>query len=234
MEFKGHFINFLGSVILMAAVLFFSQIPSHPTALLIILLSISAIIFSSVFGFFETEILKISLLNCLMQASYFLLDYGTAVYAYKSVMYSALHLINFIIAGLLFAFIFFKFHKKTRKHWITSFNGLYAKNQVFGIGLIIACLSLGGLPAFNIFVGEYLIYSLLFSFNPMLALATIFGSLLAFLFYFRVVYIIFAGKPKKEVKVSVFSKGFVALLSIIVVVLGLLPWILFEFLGMIA
>jgi NADH:ubiquinone oxidoreductase subunit 2 (subunit N) len=63
---------------------------------------------------------------------------------------------------------------------------------------------------------------------------TVFGSLLAFLFYFRLVYIIFASAPLIQLKVGVPSKALAILLSLATVLLGVVPGILFAYLGWIA
>ena len=115
------------------------------------------------------------------------------------------------------------FQRYLKKDKITEFAGFYHKNQVLGTALIIACLAFGGLPAFNIFVGEYLIYALLYSIHPIYALLTVFGSLLAFLYYFRLVYIIFGGREQPSIKPHLLVKVTAVLLSLAIIVLGVVP-----------
>jgi formate hydrogenlyase subunit 3/multisubunit Na+/H+ antiporter MnhD subunit len=115
-----------------------------------------------------------------------------------------------------------------RKEKVPDYAGLYERNQFLVLGLSVAALSLGGMPGFNIFVGEYLIYGALFTVHPALTLLAVFASLVAFIFYFRICYVMFAGTRGKEIRLGLISKAVLAALSLAVIGLGVIPEILLR------
>jgi formate hydrogenlyase subunit 3/multisubunit Na+/H+ antiporter MnhD subunit len=189
-------------------------------------LSILVIAVFSMAGLFEKSLIKYVYYSAVIQFGYFALDVGTALLIGKSIWFAILQLINFTLAGFLFAIAIAILHNSVRKEKVPDYAGLYDKNQFLVLGLCVAALSLGGMPGFNIFVGEYLIYSALFGVHPALTLAAVFASLVAFIFYFRICYVMFAGTVGKAIKLGIISKAVIALLSLAVIGLGVIPHIL--------
>jgi NADH:ubiquinone oxidoreductase subunit 2 (subunit N) len=229
-----HFIFYLIAMLFMGAVLALNGTNLAGVAIPLMLVGLIAIYAGSIRGIIDDSLIRFSALSCAVQVGYFVLDAGTAAYTGKSIMYAAIQFVNFGVSGLLFALVLFMLQRYMKKDGITDFAGFYHKNQALAVGLIVACLAFGGLPAFNIFVGEYLIYALLYSIHPFYALFTVFGSLIAFLFYFRLVYITFGGKEKPSIKAHVLTKAVTLLLALAVIILGMVPWILFKFLELVA
>lgn len=192
--------------------------------------SIFAIILFSAIGLFERTILKYAIISTIIQFAYFLLDVSTAVLIKKSVLFAVVQLINFTIAGALFTVVISLLYIKMKKEKIIEYAGLYDKNQFIVLALCIACLSLGGIPGFNIFVGEFLIYISLFTIHPALTVLAIFAGLICFLFYFRICYTLFAGKKEIVITRSMISKLLIGILALLVIILGVIPQILFTIL----
>ena len=124
----------------------------------------------SAIGIFERSIIRYAIYSALIQFGYFMLDLGTALLIGKSIWFAILQLINFTVAGLLFAIVISILYNQKRKEEMRGYAGFYDKNQFLVLCLSIGALSLGGMPGFNIFVGEYLIYASLFSVHPALML----------------------------------------------------------------
>jgi formate hydrogenlyase subunit 3/multisubunit Na+/H+ antiporter MnhD subunit len=194
-------------------------------------LSILVIAVFSIAGLFERSIIKYVYYSAVIQFGYFALDVGTALLIDKSIWFAILQLINFVVAGFLFAIVIAILHNSVRKEDVPEYAGIYERNQFLVLGLSVAALSLGGMPGFNIFVGEFIIYSSLFTIHPALTLAAVFASLVAFIFYFRICYVMFAGTAGKAIGLGLVSKAAIALLSLAVVVLGVVPHILLTVLG---
>lgn len=195
------------------------------------LVSILAIGASSIIGLFERSILRYAIYSAVIQFGYFLLDLSTALLIDKSIWFAILQLINFTIAGLLFAVAISILYNQKREDDVREYAGFYENNQFLVLCLCVGALSLGGMPGFNIFVGEYLIYSALFSVHPALTLLAVFASLVAFIFYFRICYVMFAGTMGKAIRLGILSRSVMALLSLAVIVLGVIPHILLTVLG---
>lgn len=224
-----HYANFFASILLISIILLFSRI--HIAKLCsneIIALSILGIILGSVFGIFEKSIVRISLLSCLIQTAYFLTDFGVALAANKPLAFATVHFINFSIAGLLFAALMARFNCVIETDNPRMLQGLYNISSILTFAFIVVCFSQGGLPGLNIFVGEYLIYAALFNLSPIALAVTVFASLLAFVFYFRLVFLIFAGRKRKKIKISNLFNSIVLGLALIVILLGVFPWILLS------
>jgi len=190
--------------------------------------SITAIGLFSIIGLFDRSIIRYAFYSAIIQFGYFALDVSTAFLIDKSVWFAIIQLINFAVAGCLFALIVSLLHNVVGKDRMPEYAGMYEKNQGLVLALAISCLALGGMPGFNIFVGEFIIYSSLFTIHPALTLAAVFASLVCFIFYFRICYVMFAGKAEKTIKLGFLSKAFVGLLAILIIVLGVVPHILFK------
>jgi len=191
---------------------------------------ILGIIAFSIIGLFKESIIKYIFFSTIIQFLYFLLDVSTALLIEKSIWFAILQFINFAIAGGLFAIVMTILYNGMRKRNVRDYAGLYDSNQWLVLLLCISCLSLGGMPGFNIFVGEFVIYSSLFTIHPALTLGAVFAGLVCFIFYFRICYVMFAGKGKKNIRFGIFSKILAALLAALVVILGVIPHILFAIL----
>ena len=222
-----HYTNFFASILLISVILLFANtINAKFFTREIILLSILGIISASIFGILEKSILRISLLSCLTQTAYFLIDFGVALAANKPLSFATIHFINFSITGFLFAIILSKYNFFIKSDNPKNLHGLFNANALLTIALIVSCFSQGGLPGFNIFIGEYLIYIALFQLNPFLMVLTVFASLLAFIFYFRLVFLIFAGKEKGKLKLNALYNAIILLLIFLTIFLGIYPKIL--------
>ncbi|MFH1394147.1 MAG: proton-conducting transporter membrane subunit [Candidatus Micrarchaeota archaeon] len=186
----------------------------------------------SFIGLFDKSFMKYVLFSTIIQFFYFLLDVSTALLIEKSVWFAVLQLINFAVAGGLFAITMAILYGGLRKDGVRDYAGIYESNQYLALLLCIACLSLGGMPGFNVFIGEFIIYSSLFTVHPALMLGTVFASLVAFLFYFRICYVLFAGKGKKPISFGIIPNALSTALAIFTVVLGIAPQILFTILEM--
>lgn len=195
-----------------------------------VVICILAIAGLSIFGLFEESFMKYIFYSTAIQFSYFALDVGTAFLIGKSVWFAILQFINFGIAGGLFAIAMTLLYNKLKAARVRDYAGLYDNNQFLVLVLAISCLSLGGMPGFNIFVGEYLIYASLFTIHPALTLGAVFAGLVCFLFYFRICYVLFAGKTNTEIQLGIVSKTILALLSLLVILLGIIPHILLTIL----
>ena len=188
--------------------------------------SIAAIGLFSIIGLFDRSIIRYAFYSALIQFGYFTLDVSTALLIDKSVWFAIIQFINFAITGLLFAVIVSLLYNAVRKERMPEYAGMYENNQWLVLALAISCLALGGMPGFNIFVGEFIIYSSLFTVHPALTLATVFASLVCFIFYFRICYVMFAGKTKKTIRLGFLPKVFISILAILIVLLGVVPHIL--------
>jgi formate hydrogenlyase subunit 3/multisubunit Na+/H+ antiporter MnhD subunit len=223
----------LSIAIMVAVVISGARLPIGD-GLPIIIASIVTIGVFSIIGLIEDSFLKFFTWSCVIQVAYFFLDFGAATAIGKTPLFASVQLINYTIAGGVFAFIILAMYYALGRPYVHNYAGLYRKNPKLTLALVIACLSLGGLPAFNIFVGEFLMYSILVEIAPVLAMAAIFASLLCFIFYFRLCFTMFSGKKDVVVNFPAIPRLTTAILTALIVILGIVPHILLKILNMIA
>jgi formate hydrogenlyase subunit 3/multisubunit Na+/H+ antiporter MnhD subunit len=224
---------YLVALALMLAMMHFGEPVDIFPGLILAIISIFVIAAVSFIGIFKRSIITYAIYSTVIQFAYFTLDMSTAILIGKSLWFAIIQFINFAVAGLLFVLIITILYWRFRQVQITSYAGLYEKNQFLTIALIISCLSLGGMPGFNIFVGEYIIYTSLFDIHPALTLATVFASLVAFVFYFRICYTMLAGESEEQIGLGIVQRLALGLLSLLVIGLGVIPQILFAVLEMV-
>lgn len=192
----------------------------------IVLMGISAIVFFSWAGLFQKSIISYVIFSTIIQTAYFVLAAGSAVIAGKSLWFTIIHLLNFAIAGGLFMVLFILLYSGMRKDDVADYTGIYENNKLLVFLISLSCLSLGGMAGFNIFAGEFLIYTLLFAMHPALAIIAIFAGLVCFLFYFRICYTLMVRKSETVISFPLPAKFIAVLLGILVVGLGIAPQII--------
>jgi formate hydrogenlyase subunit 3/multisubunit Na+/H+ antiporter MnhD subunit len=199
-----------------------------------ILLGIGAITAFSWAGLFQRSITTYVIFSTIIQAAYFILDVGSVLVGGKSVMFAFLQALNFTIAGGLFMILFARIYSSVKKDDFVDYDGLYLKNRFLVFAMCIACLSLGGMAGFNIFVGEFLLYSFLFAIHPVLAIAAIMAGLVCFLFYFRICYTLMVRRSELLIPLPLPMKIMAAALTGLVVALGIMPQVLLHILEMVS
>lgn len=188
-----------------------------------ILAGIVAIVAFSWAGLFVRSIFAYAVFSTIIQSAYFILDVGSAIAVGKSLWFAVLQALNFTLAGGLFMLVLALITVKVKKGLLVDYAGLYEKNRFLIFVLALSCLSLGGMAGFNIYVGEFLLYSFLFMMHPALAIAAIFAGLVCFLFYFRICYTLMVRKSDISVPFPLPLKLAAGALAGLVVGLGIMP-----------
>jgi formate hydrogenlyase subunit 3/multisubunit Na+/H+ antiporter MnhD subunit len=227
-------ILFIVSLAAMFGFLYYKPELDSSLGLPLILIGIAAIILFSWAGLFQRSIITYAIFSTIIQTAYFVLDAGSVIAGGKSIMFAFIQALNFTVAGGLFMIVFARIYSVLKKDDLVDYAGLYEKNKFMVFVMCIACLSLGGMAGFNIFVGEFLLYSFLFAMHPALALAAIFAGLVCFLFYFRICYTLMVRKSKTTIPLPLLVKMVAAVLAGLVVGLGIMPQVLLKILEVVA
>jgi formate hydrogenlyase subunit 3/multisubunit Na+/H+ antiporter MnhD subunit len=133
---------------------------------------------------------------------------------------STIQIFNYTFAGLAFFLTIGIFGRN--KTYVYELEGSYFANRWNDIFATIACLSLAGLPAFNMFVSEWLLFTKSFVITPVITILGIFAALLLFIMYYKVVYFLLIGKTRqKHIPIGITILN--GILAVIIIVLGLLP-----------
>ena len=119
-----------------------------------------------------------------------------------------------------------------KKTFINQLEGSYFQSRYNDIFATIACLSLAGLPAFNMFVSEWFLFVGSFALTPIITIMGIFIALLLFIMYFKIVYVLLVGEGRQKTipePITVVN----GILAVVCLILGLLPSLQVELLSMV-
>ena len=154
-----------------------------------------------------------------------------------------LHILNHsIFKSLLFMGAGMVLHSAGTRS-IDALGGLLKKMKITGVCVIIGSLAISGLPPFNGFVGEFLIYiggfkgvaldtsAFIMSIVAIISLAVIGGLALAC--FTKVVGVVFQGEPRTRAAEKATEKGYTMLVSMVVlaaacVLIGIFPGLIIR------
>lgn len=181
----------------------------------------------AVFGIFENKLKKYLLISSAIQIIFVILDLSVAKMFGKLDVLGTVQIFNYTFAGLALFLAVGVF--AVGKKYIYELEGSFFVSRWNDAFATIACLSLAGLPAFNMFVSEWVLFTTSFATAPMIAILGIFAALLLFIMYYKIVYVLLVGEGKRRSipKPVTIVNGFLAILCLL---FGLFPDIQWEIL----
>jgi len=199
-----------------------------PFTILIAIISLIVLCSLAILGIFENDIRSYLLLSNAIQILFVIVDLSVANFLGEFGPLITIQIFNYTFAGLVF-FLTIGMFGRNKKYVYELEGSLFASrwNDVFAT---IACLSLAGLPAFNMFVSEWLMFIKSFSVTPVITILGIFAALLLFIMYYKVIYFLLIGKTrKKDIPQSMTLLN--GTLAIICLLLGFFPHVQLEILS---
>jgi len=195
---------------------------------LIALSSLVVMTLLSIFGIFESRLKKYLVISNAIQIFFVVLDLSVVKMLGKMGILSTIQIFNYTFTGLLFFLTLWIFGRK--KIFIHELEGSYFASRANDIFATIACLSLAGLPAFNMFVSEWFLFVGSFVITPIITIMGIFIALLLFIMYYKIVYVLLVGEGRQKTipRTITIVNGIIAVICII---LGLLPQLQVEILS---
>ena len=174
----------------------------------------------AVIGIFENKIKNYLLISSAIQIIFIILDLSVGQLTEHSAIINTVQIFNYTFAGLLLFLTIGVFIKK--KTFIYELEGSVFTDKYNDAFATIACLSLAGLPGFNMFVSEWALFTAGYTVSPIITIFGIIAALLLFIMYYKIVYVLLVGQGKKH-KVPKPITITNALLAIIIIILGLIP-----------
>jgi len=193
----------------------------------IAIISLIAMSLLAIFGIFEQKLKKYILISNIIQILFVVLDLSVTKMLGKMGILSTIQIFNYTFAGLTFFLTLWIFGRN--KKLINELEGSYFASRANDIFATIACLSLAGLPAFNMFVSEWFLFVGSFAITPIITILGIFLALLLFIMYYKIVYVLLVGEARQKTipQPITIVNGILALFCII---LGILPQLQLEIL----
>ncbi|MFN8284924.1 MAG: NADH-quinone oxidoreductase subunit N [Chitinophagales bacterium] len=115
---------------------------------------------------------------------------------------------------------------KLDNHDISAFNGLVKRNPLLAGTMVIALLSMAGIPPMAGFFAKYFVLlNTIQNKSVLIAVIAILASLIGVYYYFKIIIAIFSGKQINTAKIelSLLDKIGLSLLSLLIILLGVLP-----------
>jgi formate hydrogenlyase subunit 3/multisubunit Na+/H+ antiporter MnhD subunit len=191
----GQFIaaNMFSSVVLGWFFLNFFAI-NLPFYFQIAFLSLVTMCLLSMFGIFERRIRKYLLISNAIQVLFIIVDLVIARMLGEFGILNLVQVFNYTFAGsaLFLTIGIFARNKK----YLYELEGSYFANRWNDIFATIACLSLAGLPIFNMFVSEWMFFTKSFILHPSITILGVFTALLLFVMYYKVIYFLLTGEGR--------------------------------------
>jgi len=185
------------AVLMRVAMAAFPNIALSWTTLVAILAAASMIV-GNILAVVQKNIKRMLAYSSIAQAGYILLgvcsanDIGYAGATYYLVSYLVTNLAAFGIVALV--------GRSLGSDTLEAYAGLHRRNPGLALALLIALLSLGGIPPFSGFVGKLLVIGASVKAGLIwLAFLAVVTSVIGLYYYLNVVKITFAGKPAGEV-----------------------------------
>ncbi|MFH0929416.1 MAG: hypothetical protein V1818_03615 [Candidatus Aenigmatarchaeota archaeon] len=197
------------------------------------MIALSCLVFMSllsIFGIFENKLKKYLIISNTIQVLFVVLDLSVTMLLGKAGILSVIQIFNYTFTGLLFFLTLWIFGRK--KTFIHELEGSYFQSRSNDIFATIACLSLAGLPAFNMFVSEWFLFVGSFVLTPIITVMGIFIALLLFIMYYKIVYVLLVGEGRQKripEPITVVN----GLLAITCIILGILPHLQVELLNLV-
>lgn len=176
---------------------------------------------------YQTDFKRLMAFSGISHAGYLML----AIVVLKSSSINALffYATSYCLASITAFAIFLSIKEKTSEYSIESMRGLYKKNPMLAFGLLIAFLSMAGIPPLAGFFGKYFLFIEAFKANyiPLVIIAII-NTLIGAYYYLRVINTVFtgesfAGQPSRN---SIIYDSVIVFSALASIVLGLLPGLL--------
>lgn len=202
----------LGIIITGLALYYLSLNPVNPW--IIIMLGLSITFLGCFWALDQDSVSKFLIITNTAQLGFVLVDGGISVLSGKAYLLGLLQLINYSLGVVLLMLCLKGF---------TDFSSVRTSKYSL-VGLGIACLSLGGMPFFSVFVSEFMIYSFAAQISTALTGLCVIASLLLFLCY---AHVLLAGINTNPVIRRSKSDLLILALSVFIIVLGVIPQIQF-------
>jgi formate hydrogenlyase subunit 3/multisubunit Na+/H+ antiporter MnhD subunit len=173
-------------------------------------------------GIFQDDLWWFLTISNKIQILYVVLDLSVAKMLGRMDGAANIQIFNYTFAGLA---LFLTLGLLSFGKWrVSQLEGSWFRNKWNDIFATVACLSLAGLPAFNMFVGEWAFFTSSYAVAPVITLLGIFAALTLFIMYYKVVYVLLVGEgsPRHVARPLTAVNGALAAAC---VVLGLLPWL---------
>lgn len=206
----------------------FKEVENIWTSTLLII-SAATILIGNITAVYQTNFKRMLAYSSISHAGYMLLailamnNLSSASLLFYTLAYSFSSITSFAVLLIV--------NKNIGNESIESFNGLARRNPLFATVVVIAMLSLAGIPPTAGFFAKYYIFSSAIQNNLTgLVLIALAGSLIGVFYYFKIIIALFRDKEAPKMELNIGLKTVLIITSIVTIVLGILPGLVADLL----
>jgi len=192
------------------------------------ILAVITLLVSNITAVFQDNVKRMLAYSSVGHAGYVLVAFISGGAGSFSVIY--FYLASYAVASLLAFTVLTLVENANSSSLIENFKGLFYKSPFLAVCMILALLSLAGIPPLAGFFGKYQVFALALTNGYVgLVLLAVATSLIGIYFYFKVIIVMFSDSSKTaEVSPSVSIKILLIILITLTLLLGILPDVLLS------
>jgi NADH-quinone oxidoreductase subunit M len=204
-------------------------------SLIIAVIALISMVYGSIMALAQTDVKRFLAYSSISQSGYIVL--GVASVGVIGLTGAAFHIVNHAIIKALLFLCAGSYIQQTGSNKLNSFRGLVKKMPVTSGSILIASLSLSGIPPLNGFFSEFLIFAGAFTNLNIIIVAVpaVLSVGLTFSYFLWLIYRIFVSKPQDSVEGIQESPPSltvpILLLTLLVVLIGIWPNTILIFLS---
>ncbi len=200
----------------------------YPSWVLVALLSVGSMIFGNVLALTQRNIKRLLAYSSIAQAGYMLIGVATATELGNTA--AIFYLMSYLVTNLAAFGIVLIIGRTLGSDEIADYAGLSRRSPGLALALLVALLSLGGVPPFAGFIGKLFVFAAAVQANMIwLALIGIINSIIALYYYLVVLKVVWLNRSDHEQEAMPVTRPWA--LAVVVCVAGMLllgtlfsPW----------
>jgi NADH-quinone oxidoreductase subunit N len=195
-------------------------------SIIIAILAVFTMFFGNLIAIVQKNVKRMLAYSSISQAGYIAIGIAAATSYGLSASIFQIFAHSFMIIG---AFSIVLWLESKNINTIEDYGGLAGRNKYAAFALTVFMLSMIGIPPLMGFVGKFLLFSsAIFSNMPLLAVLAIINSFISIYYYMKVIFAMYEKRNKNILYLNKNISFVVGLCFILVVLLGIYPWILIN------
>ena len=197
---------------------------------ILLLIAILTITVGNIIAAAQTNVKRLLAYSSIGHAGFILL--GITMLTMSTTTFTWYYLFAYSLASLASFWVLMIVSKESNSEDVSAFNGLVKRNPILAVTMTIALLSMAGIPPMAGFFAKYFILmNVIGKGYILIAVMAILVSLIGVYYYFKIIIAMFTGVADNQdtITVSTFNKIMLLFISLLIIVAGIAPDFVFQF-----
>ena len=198
---------------------------------ILMLIAVLTIIVGNIIAATQSNVKRLLAYSSIGHAGFIIL--GITVLSSSTAAITWYYLFAYSLASMSAFWVLLIVSKENGNEEISAFNGLVKRNPLLAGTMIIALLSMAGIPPLAGFFAKYFILiNVIGKGYVMIAIIAILASLVGVYYYFKIIIAMFTGTSENSavLEISLLNKLILLLISFLIITVGIAPDLIFQFL----